>query len=330
MDWWVNSAFMLAIAICCSLVLDALFGEPKKWHPLVGFGNVVYWLEEKINTPASRDTLKSKIKGSVAWLLVIFPFVGGVFWIVSWVSGSSSLWGFFFQVAILYLCIGQKSLLEHANWIHQPLKAGDLAEAREKVGWIVSRETEQMSEYQITSAAIESVLENGNDAVFGTLFWFVLLGSPGAVLFRLTNTLDAMWGYKNDRFHSFGFIAAKADDIMGYLPAKATAVSYAILGNTKQAMECWKAQAQACSSPNGGPVMTSGAGSLNIRIGGPAMYHGKMHNKIYMGSGELAKPEDIPRACRLVVRTSLLWCGALILLSLVILDWNTLLSGANL
>ncbi|WP_104402882.1 adenosylcobinamide-phosphate synthase CbiB [Vibrio penaeicida] len=330
MDWWLHSVFAPAIAVCGALLLDTLFGEPKKWHPLIGFGNIVYWVEEKLNTPATRDTLISQIQGIAAWLLAVFPIVGGLFWGVSLVGNVSFVWNVCLDVAILYVCIGQKSLLDHAGWIHQPLQAGDLGEAREKVGWIVSRETEQMSEYQITSAAIESVLENGNDAVFGTLFWFILLGAPGAILFRLANTLDAMWGYKSPRFNSFGFFAAKADDFMGYLPAKATAYSYAILGNTKNAMKCWKAQAKSCSSPNGGPVMTSGAGALNIKIGGPAMYHGKMHDKIYMGSGDLAKPEDIPRACRLIVRTSLLWCSVLIVLALAMLDWNAVLSGANL
>ena len=97
---------------------------------------------------------------------------------------------------------------------------GDLDEAREKTGWIVSRETDDLPKDQVIRATIESVLENGNDAVFGAVFWFIVAGAPGVVLFRLANTLDAMWGYKNDKYIFFGRTAAYLDDALNWIPAR--------------------------------------------------------------------------------------------------------------
>ena len=177
---------------------------------------------------------------------------------------------------------------------------------------MVSRQTEDLDAAGVAGACIESTLENGNDAIFGALFWFALLGGPGAVLFRLANTLDAMWGYRNQRFADFGWAAARLDDLLNLVPARLTALSYALCGSTRTALRCWRQQAPRWKSPNAGPVMSAGAGSLGLALGGPAVYHGRVESRPPLGEGRPASAEDIGRALTLVRRSLWLWLSALL------------------
>ena len=300
-----------AIAPLLALLLDKVLGEPRRAHPLVMFGNFVTAIEKKYYGSSDISFAKRQWRGFLSACLLILPTV-----ILAVILVNTPYIGVIFSVAILYYCLGLQSLHEHARAVAKPLLAGDLISAREKVGWIVSRDTQTMYEVQITRATIESVLENGNDAVFATLFWFFLLGAPGAVLLRTANTLDAMWGYKTEQYLHFGRFAAKLDDALNWIPARLTAITFSLLGNTARAFHCWKTQAQFCSSPNGGPVMTAGAGSLQITLGGSAMYHGEWQEKIIMGEGAEPHAEDIERALSLVRHSAWCWVGFFALLSI--------------
>jgi adenosylcobinamide-phosphate synthase len=156
------------------------------------------------------------------------------------------------------------------------------------------------------------VLENGSDAVFAALFWFVVAGAPGVVLYRLSNTLDAMWGYRNARFERFGWAAAKIDDLLNYLPARLVALTYALLGRTALALRCWRTQAPLWDSPNAGPVMAAGAGALAVSLGGAAQYHGELHQRPALGAGPAPQARDIERALNLVNGGVLLWLVLLV------------------
>ncbi|WP_281222702.1 adenosylcobinamide-phosphate synthase CbiB [Photobacterium sanguinicancri] len=320
----------LALLLAAGLLLDAWFGEVRRFHPLIGFGHWANWIEKQLNRSASSQAVLASEKrcsrmantrsrgillGVCAWCLAILPILLGSYWLFDWLYHVSLYLWLAANVIVLYFTVGKTSLLQHAQWIYRPLVAGDLCAAREKVGWIVSRDTSAMDQYQVTSATVESVLENGNDAVFGAMFWFIIGGAPAAVLFRLVNTLDAMWGYKNDRYCNFGYSAAKLDDAMGWLPARLTGLTYALVGNTKNALHCWRTQAHLCASPNGGVVMTSGAGAINTTIGGPAIYHGIQHDKIFMGQGEKATAAAIALACGLVERSAWLWVAVLVIIA---------------
>jgi adenosylcobinamide-phosphate synthase len=227
--------------------------------------------------------------------------------------------GLWLHAVLLYLCIGLRSLRDHTIPIYEALRSGDLAQARALTARIVSRDTANASESDLAKASAESLLENGNDAVFGTLFWFILLGGPGAVLFRLANTLDAMWGYRSARFNLFGRPAARIDDVMNYVPARLTALSYVLLAGAgrARAWHCWRTQAPAWSSPNAGPVMASGAGALGVSLGGAAVYDGEVEQRPPLGAGPAACVGDIQRAWQLVLRTTLLWLGVVCLLAVL-------------
>lgn len=124
-----------------------------------------------------------------------------------------------------------------------------------------------------------------------------------------------MWGYKNRQYIHFGWAAARFDDVLNWIPARLTALSYALLGQTLPALHCWKNQAHLLDSPNAGPVMTSGAGALNLQLGGPAWYHGKLKNKVFFGTKKNTVNSDINRANTLITYSLYLWITVLIVLT---------------
>lgn len=297
---------MSAAVAVLAVLLDRWLKEPRRWHPLVGFGRWAGWIEGRLHGA-------SRLRGALALALAVAPLVllavGGLRLLgnYSWAA----------EAILLYLTIGAASLGQHAKAVADALKEGNLNQARQAVGCIVSRNTSNLDEAGVSRAAVESVLENGNDAVFGALFWFFVAGAPGAVAYRLANTLDAMWGYKNERYLHFGWAAARLDDVLNWLPARLTALTYALLGRTSNALRCWRSQAPAWDSPNAGPVMAAGAGALRVRLGGPAVYHGKVEERPVLGEGDEAAAAHIGRAVSLVQRGVWLWLGAFLLLGVI-------------
>lgn len=294
------AALALPLKLAAGIVLDRLLGEPRRWHPLVGFGRYAAWLEAAVRRVSPHG---GRGLGLLAWLLAVMPWVAAALWLRS----LHPALGWIVDIGLLYFALGACSLAEHARAVAEPLAAGDLDAARTRVGWIVSRDTTRLDAEGVARAATESVLENGNDAVFGTLFWFCLLGGPGALLFRLANTLDAMWGYRTPRYLRFGWAAARLDDVLNWLPARLTALTYALLGRTRQALACWRSQAPAWDSPNAGPVMAAGAGSLSVALGGPAIYHGRVEERPALGRGAPPDADSVTRAVRLVTHGMWLW-----------------------
>lgn len=257
------------------------------------------------------------LRGLLAWSLAVLPLTA-----LAWLAAQHA--GLWLHALLLYACLGLRSLRDHAMPIVEALRAGDLETARMRTSWIVSRDTHDAQEADLAKAGAESLLENGNDAVFGTLFWFIVAGGAGAVMFRLANTLDAMWGYRNDRFELFGRTAARIDDALNFLPARLTALSYVLLAGPgrARAWRCWRTQAGAWSSPNAGPVMASGAGALGVSLGGAAVYDGRLEQRPPLGAGPAATAADIVRAWKLVLQTTLLWLAFAWVPTLALLMWG--------
>ena len=305
---WLSAmppSLWLPTAALAAVILDRLLGELPRWHPLSGFGRLVEIIEKTLNRG---EGASRRLAGLLAWALAVLPWVGLALWF-----GRRDLYGWLLDVLLLYFALGGRSLAEHAERVARDLAVGDLPAARQHVGWIVSRHTADLDESGVAKAAVESTLENGNDAIFGALFWFMLFGGAGAVLFRLANTLDAMWGYKNPRFFYFGWAVARIDDVLNFVPARLTALSYAAWGRTQQALACWRQQAPGWESPNAGPVMAAGAGSLGVVLGGSAIYHGRVEERPPLGAGRPPGGEDIFRAVALVRRSLMLWVGLYLL-----------------
>ena len=349
MSEFLTSALILPLA----LAIDAWLGEPRRFHPLIGFGRSALALETRLHGDA-------RWRGALALTLLVLPPV----LITALLAGQP--WSPLLDLLVLYLAIGWRSLGEHAGRVEEALSAGDLSAARRAVGMIVSRDTATLDEEGIAKATVESVLENGNDAIFGALFWCLVAGAPGVVLYRLTNTLDAMWGYRNERYRRFGWAAARLDDLLNWVPARLTALSYALAGGYglawgdaraggdvmaegqsragwdvlaggharagrdvlakgharaggyRAALACWRAQGRGWKSPNAGPVMAAGAGSLGIQLGGPAIYHGATQVRPPLGMGHPARAADIGRALRLIRQALAIWVGGALSLALAL------------
>ena len=299
----IQLANYLPLMVIAAILFDCVCGEPRHYHPLVGFGNLARQIERKIYPTGRASVASQMIRGIAAVLLALLPWLMLALWL-----GSYPLIDGIFSVLLLYFAIAPRSLREHGMRVFAALQANDLPAARTAVSMMVSRNTEQLDEAGVARAAVESVLENGNDAIFGALFWFVIAGAPGVLLYRLSNTLDAMWGYRNARYDHFGWAAARLDDVLNYIPARLTAFSYALLGQTCSAWQCWLQQAATWDSPNAGPVMAAGAGALQVKLGGAASYHGVMEVRPLLGCGEEVSAHDISRAIVLVQHTLVLWC----------------------
>ncbi|AEF98797.1 adenosylcobinamide-phosphate synthase CbiB [Methylomonas methanica] len=292
----------LTLTLLCAIALDYWQGEPRNaYHPLVGFGRWAIWLESVCRNPHYAPKLQ-KALGMLAWLCAVSPCLLVLLYL-NFPPAVQSI----FSIAILYFCIGARSLQQHAYAVYSALTSSDLALARQQVGHIVSRQTADMTLDDVRRASVESILENGADAVFAPLFWFVLLGPFGALLYRFANTLDAMWGYKNPRYLHFGWATARFDDLLNWIPARLTALSYAAIGNSRLAIRAWQNQAHLLESPNAGPVMTAGAGALNLQLGGPAIYHGQLKQKPWFGGEQTPTDADIRLATRLIYQTLGLW-----------------------
>ncbi len=287
---------MPLIAGAAALLLDRLLGEPPRFHPLVGFGKWANLLETYLNH-------RSIAYGILAWSLAVLPLTAIVWWL------DTLIGGWWLSILCGWLAIGWQSLRQHAQWVQQALAAGDLPAARQKVGWLVSRDTTQLDSPQISRACIESVLENGSDAVFAPLFWLIIGGAPAVVLYRLSNTLDAMWGYRSERFERFGKWAARVDDVLNWIPARLTALTYALCGQFSGAIHAWRTQGQRWYSPNAGVVMAAGAGALQVQLGGDAVYAGQSKARPALGAGAIPDIHAITRAIRLLDRGVYLWAG---------------------
>ena len=306
----MTDLWTLLLVWAAALLLDHWLGEPRRWHPVVGFGNLAAAIEKRFN----RNPDKGFRPGLLALVLAVVPPVLATVLLV-WLLPPS------LQLVVgavgLWLALSLRGLAEHGRAVADALIHRDLALAREQVGRIVSRQTEALDETAVATAASESMLENGADAVFASLFWFAVAGLPGVVLHRAVNTLDAMWGYRTPRFLTFGRAAARLDDLLNWPPARLTALSYALRGNTRLALACWRRQAPKWDSPNGGPVMAAGAGALSVSLGGPAPYATGLKKRPILGRGPDADVGTIAAAIRLVERSVLLWLGVVLVLAIL-------------
>ncbi len=304
------ACFKLTLTLILALMLDHFLGEPKKYHQLIAFGNfankVERWLNQSSNLNTSFSTVNA-LWGTLAWLLLILPFCYFSYLLLGFLPASIQ---FIVEAVFLYLALGLQSLHLHAMQVFTPLTQGDLTTARHYTGYLVSRETKDLTPEEMSRATVESMLENGHDAVIASLLYYLIGGIPLVILHRLANTLDAMWGYKNSRFNSFGFFAARADDFLGFISGKVCTLLYALQQPFLPAIKNAYLQGNQYKSHNGGWVMAAGATVMQKSLGGTASYHGEILTSPTLGlplnEDSSIIIEDIPRSITVVRRAAIL------------------------
>ena len=267
----MNFCLSMLIALC----IDRLFGWPdflfrRFSHPVVGIGLLISFFERNLN-----KTGWSSSQRMATGLLTLFLLMTGLtfsgFLIVLAIPEGPL--GIVVTSFLVWPFIAAKSLADHVEAVFEPLKTNDLPRARQAVSMIVGRNSNHLDSNAIARAALESLAENTSDGVTAPLFWGVLLGFPGVLIYKLVNTADSMIGFKSERYKDFGWASARFDDLVNYIPARLTSFIYAIISrNTLKVLRITLRDASQHRSPNAGWPETSVAASIGVKLSGPRIY----------------------------------------------------------
>ncbi|MFJ7970060.1 adenosylcobinamide-phosphate synthase CbiB [Psychrobacillus sp. NPDC096389] len=278
------------IAIAIGLILDRIIGDPPNWpHPVRFIGTLISKLSNWLNKGRAR-----KAKGFLLVIIVVgITFSVTIALLVS--AYSIHMWvGIIVESLLIASGLAQKSLKEAAMDVYKPLVANDLPAARQKLSWIVGRDTENLNEQEITRGVVETVSENISDGITAPLFYaFVFAGAPGLWVYKAINTLDSMVGYKNEQYEDFGYASAKLDDIANYIPSRLTGYLIMLWGKKESALpfnkrlKGWWQDAKKHPSPNSGYLEAATAYQLGIQLGGINTYKGIVSDRARMGIGEV-------------------------------------------
>jgi len=273
----VNPIYILIIAF----TLDFIFGDPKKLpHLIVAFGNSISFGEKRLNKGSSKF-----LKGTLLTLLLVSVSFSTPYLIISYLkSYDYQFINIAFSILLLFYCLANKTLVKEGNTVFNVLKNDGLEAGRKRLSWIVGRETDKLSQQQIRVATFETMSENLSDGVIAPLFYFLILGVPGAMAYKMINTLDSMIGYKNERYMMFGKFAAKLDDVVNYIPARITSVLMLLITFKLKGFSFVFTEGKKHSSPNAGYPEAALAYILNCQFGGPNYYYGKLVDKPFIGS----------------------------------------------
>lgn len=309
---WAASLLAAAMAVLVALLMDRLLGEPPTWlHPVVAMGKLLQVCGQKI-APSTDTEVRWQpfAAGALAWCALAALFFAayaglqmGLPDLPWWLEGA--VLGVLLKPLLAWRMLKGEVLAVEAA-LQTSLPAG-----RERLSWLVSRDTSQLNAGTVRESAVETLAENLSDSVVAPLFWFAVLGLPGAAAYRLANTADAMWGYPGWRgqgsqrryWQWAGKWAARADDVLNWLPARITAILLAAVagGVPWQAL---RRDAAVTPSPNGGWPMGAMAQALGVRLGKPGVY-------VLHPDGQVPQAVHVHQAVRLAGRVVLVMAGCL-------------------
>jgi adenosylcobinamide-phosphate synthase len=288
-------------------VADGLLGDPRRRHPVAGFGTVALAVERRLWRD-SRTAGAAHALGLTAAAAALGAVLGRT-------TRDRPLGRAALTAAATWTVLGGTSLGRAAATVQQHLDAGDLTAARAALPALAGRDPAALDAAGLARATVESVAENTSDAAVGPLFWGAVAGLPGLLGYRAVNTLDAMVGHRSPRYARFGWAAARLDDLANWVPARLTAaltVACAPLvgGSPAGALRTWLRDGGAHPSPNSGRCEAALAGALDLQLGGRNVYGNRVEDRPLLGDGRPPAPRDIGRAVRL---SRAIWTTAAVL-----------------
>ncbi|MGA1940508.1 adenosylcobinamide-phosphate synthase CbiB [Arcobacter sp. YIC-310] len=265
-------------------VLDLVFGEFEKLkfikHPIILIGNYISWFQKKFY----KDSILRGAFLTISTVLVVF--------VISYVL--SLIDNIFVQGFLASFTLASKMLYESVKDI---VSSNDLEVKKQKISYLVSRDTSEMSNSDVNKAAVETYGENLSDGVIAPLFYLICFGIVGAFIYKAINTLDSMVGYRNKKYENFGKVSAILDDIVNYIPSRITAVLIAVFFLSKSALLEFRKYGEKHDSLNAGLPISAIALGLGVKLGGPTSYFGKLKEKPFFGRGrEIIENYDVLNA----------------------------------
>lgn len=286
-----------AAGIVAGFVADRVLGDPRRFHPVAGFGTVATSVEGRLY--ADRRAAGAAYTG----VLVGGTVAGSV--VVERVLAHRPVVRMLVTAVATWAVLGGRSLEREGEEMARLLAGGDLECARGRLSHLCSRDPAGLDADELARATVESVAENTSDACVAPLLWGGVAGLPGLLGYRAVNTLDAMVGYRNPRYNEFGWASARLDDVANYLPARVCAVLTGVVAGRADAWRAWRRDAAQHPSPNAGPVEAAFAGALGRTLGGTNTYGDEREDRGTLGDGPRPGPADIARTTRLSRKVAL-------------------------
>ena len=335
MPWGVPAGFVDVpdplLLLLAGLVLDAFAPDlPESWrripHPVVLAGRAIAWAEARLNRP--QRSVSDRVWRGLLLCAALVLLAGGIGFALSWLARAAAF-GVLIEIALIAWLLAQRSLYDHVRAVAVALEAGGEAAGRAAVAHIVGRDPDCLDRHGIARAAIESLAENFSDAVVAPVFWYVLFGLPGLLVYKMVNTLDSMVGYRSERYRAFGWASARLDDGLNLAPARLSALLIAgaalvVPGaDPRRALAIMRRDHGRHRSPNSGWPEAAMAGALGLALAGPRIYPGQAPEGAWIGDGRRdAEPADIRAALRIFVGAcailaGMVLCGAIVAASAI-------------
>ncbi|MEU4163933.1 cobalamin biosynthesis protein [Actinoplanes sp. NPDC026670] len=288
--WAADAAGLIA-----GYLLDAAIGDPRRLHPVAGYGTAAGALEQRVYRP-------HRTAGALFTTIAVgAPALAGL--AAGHATRNHPAARFAVTAVATWTVLGGRTLRREARTMARHLDAGDLPAARGRLNHLCGRDPSTLDEPELARATVESVAENTSDAVVAPLVWGALLGPAGLLGYRAANTLDAMVGHRSPRYARFGTPSARLDDLLNLAPSRLTglitaAVSPIAGGTPKETLRVWRRDRDDHPSPNAGQCESAMAGALGVRLGGRNVYFGRSETRPFLGDGPRPSAVHLRRAAR--------------------------------